>query len=64
MHEHVFRAMHHTGPDGRHWCPTGYAMCDECDLIIVLAAEDAVVICNLWGEFPTNPSDTPENVDL
>jgi len=55
--------MHHYGPDGRHWCPTGYAMCEECDLIIVLVAEEAAAICDLWGSFPPTPIYTADGLD-
>lgn len=39
-------------------------MCDECEMIIVLAAEDAAAVCDLWGAYAPTSSDTSGDVDL
>lgn len=47
---HKLTVMHHNDPEGnRHWCPTGFLTCDECDGI---ADEPPPYECNFCGEAP------------
>lgn len=64
MDECQFHALHHVGPDGRHWCPTGYMICDECEKVITIDLADANMLCNLWGEYPYTVSDTSESLQF
>ena len=46
---HLLREMHHVGKDGRHWCPTGYLICD-CGF--TAKADPSLAVCTLVGQRP------------
>jgi hypothetical protein len=47
-HAHQWDEVHHTDDYGRHWCPTGYAICGLCGEM----ASDWIGTCTLWGKVP------------
>lgn len=48
---HNFVEMHHYGnPDGLHYCPTGFAMCDGAHDPTCTEVRDFDGDCRKWGE--------------
>lgn len=45
---HRYETVHHTGDDGKRYCPTGWLMCVHCGGV----AEDPTPSCHIWGEKP------------
>lgn len=43
--EHSLRVVHHVDAEGRHFCPTGFLMCDDCG---GMAQEPEPYECNRW----------------
>lgn len=41
--------MHHIGPDGKHYCPTGFVWCNGCGAFGVWP-EGVESECKRWGE--------------
>ena len=39
--------IHHIGPDGKHYCPTGFVMCQDCG---ARGIEPEPPECERWGE--------------
>lgn len=47
-HESV-QPLHHEDEEGRHWCPTGFIVCQECGAI---GDEPEPFSCHVHGEKP------------